>query len=126
MENYKNIKYTILAILAFIIATNNSKAQTTYQSYDQVTRGAEYHISKSQIESNKKQMQYLNQQKRSLSLTQDSQTRSRIQGVISAKNDENFRLNQKAFLLMDSKRVENVDKYNQNFNRLKASLQQNK
>jgi hypothetical protein len=122
MEKNKNIKYIILAIFAIIIGANNGKAQTTYQSYDQVTRGAEYHVAKAQIESNKKQMQYLNQQKSKLSLTQDSQTRSRIQGVISAKSDENFRLNQKAFLLMDSKRIENVNKYNQDFNKLKASL----
>jgi len=76
MVNYKNIKSIILAILALIITISGSKAQTTYQKYDDVTRGAEYHIVKTQIESNKRYNKLLQEQKNSLSLTRDSKLRS--------------------------------------------------
>ena len=123
MVNYKNIKSIILAILALIITISGSKAQTTYQKYDDVTRGAEYHIVKTQIESNKRYNKLLQEQKNSLSLTQDSKLRSRMQGVISAKENENFRLGQKAFLIMDANKIEDVNKYNQMYNQLRPKPQ---
>ena len=123
MVNYKNIKSIILTILALIIAISGAKAQTSYQKYDDVTRGAEYHIVKSQIESNKRYNKLLQEQKNSLSLTQDSKLRSRIQGVISAKENENFRLGQKAFLIMDANKIEDVNKFNQMYNELRPKPQ---
>jgi hypothetical protein len=119
MEKYKNIKNIILAILAFLITVNSSKAQVSYQKYDPTTKGIEYNIVKSQIESNKKQIELLNSQKQSLSLTRDSIVRSRIQGVISAKTTENFRLNQKAFTIMDANKIENVQRYNNAYETLR-------
>lgn len=124
MEKYKYIKNIILAILAFLfVITNNGNSQVTYQKYDSTSRGIEYNIVKSQIESNKKQIELLNTQKRSLSLTRDSITSSRIQAVISAKTIENFRLNQKAFTIMDANKVENVEKYNSSYQRLRPRQQ---
>ena len=123
MVNYKNIKSIILAILALIITISGAKAQTSYQKYDDVTRGAEYHIVKTQIESNKRYNKLLQEQKNSLSLTQDSKLRSRIQGVISAKENENFRLGQKAFLIMDANKIEDVNKFNQMYNELRPKPQ---
>jgi len=51
-----------------------------------------------------------------------SVTRSRIQGVICAKENENFRLNQKAFLLMDANRIDNTQNYNNNINQIRAQF----
>jgi hypothetical protein len=123
MENYNNIKYLAIAIIALLIAISSSKGQSTYQKYDDVTRGAEYHLAKSQIESNKKYIELLQEQKRNLSLKNESQMRSRIQAVVSAKTDENFRLGQKAFLIMDANKIENVAEVNAAFQRLRPKLE---
>lgn len=127
MENFKFIKYTIL-ILIFIWIISSSHAQVTYQKYDNVTRGAEYHIMKSQIQSNKKMIQMYNNEKNNYSvLSQEgSISRSRIQAAVSAKESENFRLNQKAFMLMDANKIGDINRYNANYNTFKPKIQYNK
>ena len=127
MENFKFIKHTIF-ILVFIWIISSSYAQVTYQKYDNVTRGAEYHIVKSQIQSNKKIIQMYNNEKNNYSVLsrQGSISRSRIQAVVSAKESENFRLNQKAFMLMDANKIGDINRYNANYNRLKPKIQYNK
>lgn len=106
-----------LACLTLLITP--ARSQTTYQRYDCLTRGVEYHIAKSQIESNRKMIRMLENEKRKHSVLnpQGSVTRSRIQGVIGAKQEENFRLSQKAFLLMDANQVQDPARNN-------AALQQ--
>ena len=119
MEN--NIK---ILITLFAFTTLNANAQSTYQKYDCVTRGVEYNITKSQINSNMKTMELMKESKKNYSVfnKSDSITRSRIQNVASAKQNENFRLNQKAFLLKDANRIDNIDKYNNSVNNLLAEL----
>jgi NADH:ubiquinone oxidoreductase subunit D len=123
-----NLMKNIIIIIATIWLTISiSKAQTTYQKYDGVTRGAEYHIAKSQIESNKKFVEMLKKQKESYSVLDKDQsvTRSRIQGVISAKENESFRLNQKAFMLMDANKISDVDRYNSEYNQYRPTVHNN-
>jgi hypothetical protein len=126
MEN--NLMKNIIIIIATIWLTLSiAKAQTTYQRYDNVTRGAEYHIAKSQVESNKKFVEMLKKQKESYSVLDKDQsvTRSRIQGVISAKENESFRLNQKAFMLMDANKISDVDRYNSEYNQYRPTVHNN-
>lgn len=127
MENYKYIKYILLSIVIIWIITSCSYSQSAYQKYDNVTRGAEYNIVKSQIQSNKKMIQMLNNEKNNHSILnqQGSISRSRIQGVVSAKETENFRLNQKAFMLMDANKIGDINRYNSNYNALKPKLKDN-
>lgn len=119
-------KHILIFIIAIIIGYSCANAQSSYQKYDSVTRGAEYHIVKSQIESNKKQIEMLKYQKSSLNLKDSSVLRSRIQGVVSAKTDENFRLGQKAFLLMDANKVENPAAVNAAFQSLRPKMEYNR
>ena len=122
-----NIKNKIIPIaLVLITIYSCSHAQTSYQNYDPVTRGAEYHIATSQVRSNQKQIDLLKSTKGSYSTIDNSKTRSRIQAVISAKEDENFRLRQKSYLIMNSTRIDNVDGYNQSLSRLRPTPIQNK
>ena len=102
--------------------------QVTYQKYDCVTRGAEYHIVKSQIESNRQMIKMLENEKAKHSVmdSRGSITRSRIQGVIGAKEDENFRLGQKAFLLIDANKIEDVNRYNKTLQTLRAKVVNNR
>ena len=69
----------------------------------------------------------LEEQKKKYSVMnpEGSHERSRIQGLISAKLNENFRLQQKAFLLMDANKVENVDDYNKNLQRSRPQIKSN-
>lgn len=123
-----NLMKNIIIIIATIWLTISiSKAQTTYQKYDNLTRGAEYHIVKSQIQSNKKFVEMLKKQKDSYSVLDKDQSivRSKIQGVVSAKEDENFRLNQKAFMLMDANKISDVDRYNSEYNKYRPTVQNN-
>ena len=115
---------TILTIVGALGIYSISNAQSTYQKYDSPTRGVEYNITKSQINSNKKTMELLKESKKSYSVfdKNGSVTRSRIQGVICAKENENLRLNQKAFLLMDANRIDNTENYNNNVNQIKAQF----
>jgi hypothetical protein len=123
MEN--NIK---ILITLFAFTTLNVNAQSTYQKYDCVTRGVEYNITKSQINSNMKTIELMKESKKNYSVfnKSDSITRSRIQNVVSAKQNENFRLNQKAFLLRDANRIENIDRYNNSVNNLRRQMIESK
>lgn len=127
MENNKNIKTILLSVVFIWILVSCSYSQVTYQNYDNVTRGAEYNIVKSQIQSNKKMIQMYNNEKSNYStLNQEgSIARSRIRAVVSAKETENFRLNQKAFMLMDANKIGDVNRYNSNYNTLKPKLKNN-
>jgi len=113
------MKRTLQLLVFFLCSMTSGHTQVTYQKYDCVTRGVEYHIAKSQIESNRQMIKMLENEKKKHSVlnAQGSVTRSRIQGVIGAKQEENFRLGQKTFLLMDANRVEDPARYN-------AALQQ--
>jgi len=115
---------SILIIIGTLGICSISNAQSTYQKYDSTTRGVEYNITKSQINSNKKTIELLKESKKSYSVfdKNGSVTRSRIQGVICAKENENFRLNQKAFLLMDANRIGNIQNYNNNINQIRAQF----
>jgi hypothetical protein len=125
MEN--NIKI-LMALFAFNIISAESKAQSTYQKYDCVTRGVEYNITKSQINSNMKTMELIKESKKNYSVfnKSDSITRSRMQNLVSAKQNENFRLNQKAFLLRDANRIDNIDRYNNSVNNLRRQMIESK
>ena len=122
---YRRLVTTFLSALFFLVPP--LIAQTTYAKYDCVTRGAEYHIVKSQIESNKQEIRMLEEQKRKYSVmnSEGSRERSRIQSIISAKQNENFRLQQKAFLLMDANKIENVDDYNKNLQKVRPQVKPN-
>jgi len=125
MEN--NIKI-LITLFVFMIANSSSKAQSTYQKYDCVTRGVEYNITKSQINSNIKTMELLKESKKNYSIfnKSDSITRSRMQNIVSAKQNENFRLNQKAFLLMDANKIDDIDGYNNRVNNLRRQMIESK
>ena len=59
---------TILTIVGALGIYSISNAQSTYQKYDSPTRGVEYNITKSQINSNKKTMELLKESKKSYSV----------------------------------------------------------
>lgn len=124
MENFKFIKYTLLIIVFIWIIISCSHAQVTYQKYDNVTKGVEYHILKSQINSNIKTIELLKESKKNHSIfnKSDSITRSRIQNVVSAKQNENFRLNQKAFLVMNANKIDDVGAYNQRVSNFRRQM----
>lgn len=119
-------KKIILSVTALIVIYSCSHAQTSYQNYDPLTRGVEYHVSTSQIKSNQKQVEMLKSTKDSYSVMNNSKARSQIQAVISAKEDENFRLRQKSYLLINSTRIDNVQDYNTKLEQYKAKVYQNK
>lgn len=96
MENLKLkniIKFIIIIIIAFFVYFGSANAQQN----DCLTRGINYHVSKSQLDSNTKQIKLLEYQKKNLSIFDKKECieRSRIQAVISAKENENFRLQRK-------------------------------
>jgi len=115
---------SILIIIVTLGICSISNAQSTYQKYDSITRGVEYNITKSQINSNKKTIELFKESKKSYSVFDKtgSVIRSRTQGIICAKENENFRLNQKAFLLMDANRIDNTENYNNNVNQIRAQF----
>lgn len=100
----KYLKYISLILIALWIL-NKSHAQVHYQKMDPSTRSVELLITKSQMDSNNEQIKYLNEQKKRLSLMNkdESIARSRYQATISAKENENFRLNHKVFLINKAK-----------------------
>ena len=122
------MKKPLAGLTSFLVWITVASAQTTYQRYDCVTRGVEYHIAKSQIESNRQMIKMLENEKKKHSVlnAQGSITRSRIQGVIGAKQEENFRLGQKAFLLMDANQVEDPARYNASLQQLRPKLVPNR
>lgn len=121
------MKKALLIIFSIILIYACGNAQTTYQRYDSTTRSAEYNLVKSQINSNIKTIEALNYTKSSYSNLDKDQSisRSRIQGVISAKQNENFRLNQKAYLLKNANNIEDINRYNNSVNYFKSQLQNN-
>jgi uncharacterized membrane protein YhiD involved in acid resistance len=119
-------KKIILSVAALIVIYSCGHAQTSYQNYDSLTRGVEYHVSTSQIKSNQKQVEMLKSTKDSYSVMHNSKARSQIQAVISAKEDENFRLRQKSYLLINSTRIDNAQDYNAKLDQYKAKVYQNK
>lgn len=119
-------KKIILAFVTIIVVYSCAHSQVSYQKYDSVTRGAEYNLAKSQIRSNLKQIELLNSTKEKYSVLNDSKTRSQIRAIISAKENENFRLRQKAYLIMDANKINDPSGYNQALNSLRPSIQYNK
>jgi NADH:ubiquinone oxidoreductase subunit D len=122
------MKKPLAGLTSLLVLISAARAQTTYQRYDCLTRGVEYHIAKSQIESNRQMIEMLENEKKKHSVlnAQGSITRSRIQGVIGAKQEENFRLGQKAFLLMDANQVEDPARYNAALQQLRPKLVPNR
>jgi len=117
MENdtyYKIMKYTIFAIFAFWLISSKSNAQVAYGRYDQQTTCYEKNLIDSQIKANDKTINLLKYQQgnNSLFTSQGSIMRSRMQATINAKEQENFRLNQKTFALSDSKVINDKERLN--------------
>lgn len=100
----KYLKYISLILIA-LWALNKSHAQVHYQKMDPSSRSVELLITKSQMDSNNEQIKYLNEQKKKLSVMDkdESIARSRYQAMISTKENENFRLNHKVFLINKAK-----------------------
>lgn len=96
MENkeiqiYDIIKYIIYVFVA-VWAISSANAQQSC-----LERGMDYHIAKSQKNSNFQMIKMLENQKQLLSIMKPNESiqRSRIQAVIGAKEQENFRLQRK-------------------------------
>lgn len=90
MKTYEVIKYIILIFIA-IWSITPAKSQTCLE------KGMEYHILKSQKNSNFQLIKMLENEKQSLTVMKSNESikRSRIQAVIGAKEQENFRLQRK-------------------------------
>jgi len=94
MENdikiYEIIKYIIIIFVA-IWSISPAKSQTCLE------KGMEYHILNSQKNSNFQLIKMLENEKQSLTVMKPNESikRSRIQAVIGAKEQENFRLQRK-------------------------------
>jgi hypothetical protein len=95
MENkeiklYDIIKYAIIILVA-LWSVQKSNAQSCLE------KCMDYHILKSQYNSNFQMVKMLENQKSTLSIMKPSESiqRSRIQAVIGAKEQENFRLQRK-------------------------------
>lgn len=96
MENkdiqiYDIVKYIIYVFIA-IWTISSANAQQSC-----VERSMDYHILKTQKNSNFQMIKMLENQKQSLSIMKSNESihRSRIQAVIGAKQQENFRLQRK-------------------------------
>ena len=117
MENniyYKCIKYTSIAIFAYWVASAKTNAQQSYGKLDHQTSEYETQLIRSKVEFNNKSISALKAQQKTLSVfnSQESIARSRAQALINAKENENFRLNQKAFALKDSKKINDIERFN--------------
>lgn len=90
MKLYNIIKYVIIVFVA-IWSISKCKAQSCLE------KGMEYHILNSQKNSNFQMIKMLENQKQNLSVMKSNESiqRSRIQAVIGAKEQENFRLQRK-------------------------------
>jgi hypothetical protein len=90
IKTYDIIKYIILGILT-IVSCGTGRSQGCY------SKGIEYYSTKSQYDSNFKQTKLLQYQKDNLNIFNKKECieRSRIQAVIDAKENENFRLKRK-------------------------------
>ena len=95
MENqiklYQIIKYIVILFIA-IWSITPAKGEDNC-----LERGMEYHILKSQKNSNFQMIKMLENEKQSLTILKPNESikRSRIQAVIGAKEQENFRLQRK-------------------------------
>ena len=96
MENkeiqiYDIIKYIVYIFVAIWTISSANAQQSCLE------RGMDYHIAKSQKNSNFQMIKMLENQKQSLSVMKPNESiqRSRIQAVIGAKEQENFRLQRK-------------------------------
>jgi len=89
-------------------------AQTSYGRYDVMTTDYENRLANSQIQANSRHIAVLKQQQNTTSLfsSEGSIQRSRIQALINAMENENFRLNQKSFALKDSKVIRDKERLN--------------
>lgn len=106
--NLNYIKYSIYLLIAFYIISSGAKAQMTYQAYDGTVRGIEYNIAKAQYQANEAIIQSYKAQKELYSnfSPQGSIMRSRAQGVIGAKVNENYRLKVKMIILKKSSPIQ--------------------
>ena len=88
--NIEYIKYIIIIFIA-IWSISSSKAQSCLE------KGMDYHILKTQHNSNFQMVKMLENQRSSLTVMKPNESiqRSRIQAVIGAKQQENFRLQRK-------------------------------
>lgn len=113
-KNYYYFKYISYILFCFWLVCLNARAQTSYAKYDNHTTRLETKALDSQINYNNKNIESLRSERQNLSLysSQGSIQRSRIQGLINAKENENFRLNQKRFSLDDSKVVRDKEGLN--------------
>ena len=98
IKTYNIIKYIILTIIT-IMACGSAKSQ------DCLSKGIEYYASKSQYDSNFKQTKLLQYQKDNLNIFNKKECidRSRLQAVLDAKENENFRLKRKMHHILDSR-----------------------
>jgi hypothetical protein len=97
-----DIKYvlrTILVIIITIIACGGNA-----RSQDCLTKGINYNLAKSQYDSNFKQIKLVQYQKDNLNIFNKKECieRSRMQAVIDAKENENFRLSRKMQHIIDN------------------------
>lgn len=90
IKTYDIIKYIIIIFIA-IWSVSSCKSQTCLE------KGMEYHILKAEKNSNFQLIKMLENQKESLTIMKPNESiqRSRIQAVIGAKEQENFRLQRK-------------------------------
>jgi len=84
------VKYAIIIFIA-VWSTSKVKAQSCLE------KGMEYHILNAQKNSNYQMIKMLENEKNSLTVMKANESiqRSRIQAVIGAKEQENFRLQRK-------------------------------
>lgn len=90
IKTYEIVKYIILIFIA-IWSITPAKSQTCLE------KEMDYHILKSQKNSNLQLIKMLENEKQSLTVMKPNESikRSRIQAVIGAKEQENFRLQRK-------------------------------
>lgn len=106
--NLNYIKYSLYILIGLYIISSGGNAQMTYQSYDGTVRGIEYNIAKSQYQANEAIIQSYKAQKDLYSnfSPEGSIIRSRAQGVIGAKVNENHRLKIKMIILKKSSPIQ--------------------
>lgn len=102
--NLNYLKYSIYVLIGIYIISSKSHAQVAYQKYDDTVRGVEYNIAKAQYQANNAIIENYKAQKELYSNFSSDGTimRSRAQGIIGAKVNENHRLKTKMILLKKS------------------------
>lgn len=109
--NINYIKYSIYVLIGIYIISSKSYSQIAYQRYDSTVRGVEYNIAKAQYEANNAIIENYRNQKELYSnfSAEGSVLRSRAQGIIGAKINENYRLKTKMILLKKSAPIQDVE-----------------